>query len=197
MTVDPHTAKHRADHRGHALLFLLRRLPHKIRRPTRRSICSRARAARTCGRRARSTPARCIPRSGRSAPAPARSAAWRSSRRSPPPRRAQSRTRRHDAALLDRPCSVRCRCSRWRWAAISPICTCWSASTLSNWIQFALATPVVLWAGWPFFVRGWQSLVTRNLNMFTLIAMGTGVAWIYSVVGDLAPGTFPAGVPRS
>ncbi len=42
--------------------------------------------------------------------------------------------------------------------------------------QFAFATPVVLWAGWPFFVRGWQSLVTRNLNMFTLIAMGTGVA---------------------
>ena len=55
-----------------------------------------------------------------------------------------------------------------------------------------LATPVVLWAGWPFFVRGWQSLVTRNLNMFTLIAMGTGVAWLYSVVATLAPGVFPA-----
>ena len=64
--------------------------------------------------------------------------------------------------------------------------------TLSNWIQLALATPVVLWAGWPFFVRGWQSLVTRNLNMFTLIAMGTGVAWVYSVVATLAPGIFPA-----
>jgi Cu+-exporting ATPase len=63
--------------------------------------------------------------------------------------------------------------------------------TLSNWIQFALATPVVLWAGWPFFVRAWQSLVTRNLNMFTLIAMGTGVAWIYSVVGVVAPQLFP------
>jgi len=62
----------------------------------------------------------------------------------------------------------------------------------SNWIQFALATPVVLWAGWPFFVRGWQSLVTRNLNMFTLIAMGTGVAYAYSVVAVLAPGIFPA-----
>ena len=49
------------------------------------------------------------------------------------------------------------------------------AGRLSNWIQLALATPVVLWAGWPFFVRGWQSLVTRNLNMFTLIALGTGV----------------------
>ena len=63
--------------------------------------------------------------------------------------------------------------------------------TLSNWIQFALATPVVLWAGWPFFLRAWQSVVTRNLNMFTLIAMGTGVAWIYSVVGVLAPQLFP------
>ena len=51
------------------------------------------------------------------------------------------------------------------------------ARPTSNWLQLALATPVVLWAGWPFFVRGWQSLVTRNLNMFTLIALGTGVAW--------------------
>ena len=50
---------------------------------------------------------------------------------------------------------------------------------------------MVLWAGWPFFVRGWQSLVTRNLNMFTLIAMGTGVAYLYSVVATLAPGLFP------
>lgn len=62
---------------------------------------------------------------------------------------------------------------------------------LSNWIQFALATPVVLWAGWPFFVRGWQSVQTRNLNMFTLIAMGTGVAYVYSVIATLAPQAFP------
>jgi len=62
----------------------------------------------------------------------------------------------------------------------------------SNWAQLLLATPVVLWAGWPFFERGWQSLVTRNLNMFTLIAMGTGVAWLYSVVATAAPGIFPA-----
>jgi P-type Cu+ transporter len=61
----------------------------------------------------------------------------------------------------------------------------------SNWLQFVFATPVVLWAGWPFFVRGWQSLVTRNLNMFTLIAMGTGVAWLYSVVAIVFPGLFP------
>ena len=67
----------------------------------------------------------------------------------------------------------------------------WVDQTLSNWLQFAFATPVVLWAGWPFFVRGWQSLVTRNLNMFTLIAMGTGVAYLYSAVATLAPGIFP------
>ncbi|MFL6834220.1 MAG: copper-transporting P-type ATPase [Xanthobacteraceae bacterium] len=61
----------------------------------------------------------------------------------------------------------------------------------SNWLQFVFATPVVLWAGWPFFVRGWHSLVTRNLNMFTLIAMGIGVAWLYSVIAILLPGLFP------
>src|SRR5919198_331400 len=63
--------------------------------------------------------------------------------------------------------------------------------TWSNRLQFLFATPVVLWAGWPFFVRGWQSLVTRNLNMFTLIAMGTGVAWLYSVIATVIPGLFP------
>jgi P-type Cu+ transporter len=62
----------------------------------------------------------------------------------------------------------------------------------SNLIQFALATPVVLWAGWPFFVRGWASLATRKLNMFTLIAMGVGVAWLYSVVAIALPSLFPA-----
>ena len=61
----------------------------------------------------------------------------------------------------------------------------------SNWIQFALSTPVVLWAGWPFFQRGGASLVLRRLNMFTLIAMGVGVAWTYSVAAVLAPGLFP------
>jgi P-type Cu+ transporter len=61
----------------------------------------------------------------------------------------------------------------------------------SNWIQFALATPVVLWAGWPFFQRGSASLVSRHLNMFTLIAMGVGVAWLDSVVAVLTPGLFP------
>ena len=60
-----------------------------------------------------------------------------------------------------------------------------------QWVEFALATPVVLWGGWPFFVRGWQSLVNRHLNMFTLIALGVGVAWIYSMAGLLLPDLFP------
>jgi Cu+-exporting ATPase len=64
--------------------------------------------------------------------------------------------------------------------------------TLSNWIQLVFATPVVLWAGWPFFVRGGQSLLTRNLNMFTLIAMGTAVAYGYSLVATVVPQLFPA-----
>ena len=63
---------------------------------------------------------------------------------------------------------------------------------ISVWVQLALATPVVLWAGWPFFERGWASIRSRRLNMFTLIAMGTGVAWAYSVVATIAPGIFPA-----
>ncbi|WP_377828639.1 heavy metal translocating P-type ATPase [Bradyrhizobium lupini] len=68
----------------------------------------------------------------------------------------------------------------------------WINATLSNRIQLVFATPVVLWAGWPFFVRGWQSLLTRNLNMFTLIAMGTGVAYVYSLIGTITPQIFPA-----
>ncbi|MCF6220669.1 MAG: copper-translocating P-type ATPase [Robiginitomaculum sp.] len=64
---------------------------------------------------------------------------------------------------------------------------------ISVWIELILATPVVLWSGWPFFKRGWASVKSRNLNMFTLIALGTGAAWIYSVVATAAPGIFPAG----
>ncbi|HEY8193689.1 MAG TPA: heavy metal translocating P-type ATPase, partial [Hyphomicrobium sp.] len=71
------------------------------------------------------------------------------------------------------------------------------AATTSNWLQLLFATPVVLWAGWPFFERGWQSLVTRNFNMFTLIALGTGVAWTYSVIATLFPHLFPSALRSS
>src|SRR6202043_2431446 len=63
-----------------------------------------------------------------------------------------------------------------------------------NWLELVLATPAVLWGGWPFFQRGWASVVNRSLNMFTLIALGTGVAYGYSVVATVAPGIFPSPV---
>jgi Cu+-exporting ATPase len=68
----------------------------------------------------------------------------------------------------------------------------WIAPAISRWLELILATPVVLWGGWPFFVRGWHSILSRNLNMFTLIGLGTGAAWIYSLVATLAPDLFPA-----
>jgi Cu+-exporting ATPase len=61
----------------------------------------------------------------------------------------------------------------------------------SNWLQLLLSTPVVLWAGWPFFVRAWASICNRSPNMYTLVALGTGAAWLYSIVGTLAPRWFP------
>jgi len=64
---------------------------------------------------------------------------------------------------------------------------------ISTWIQFALSTPVVFWAGWPFFQRAWASVVHRSLNMFSLIALGTGAAYFYSLFATFAPGWFPAG----
>jgi Cu+-exporting ATPase len=63
--------------------------------------------------------------------------------------------------------------------------------TAIAWVQLLLATPVVVWGGWPFLVRGWQSVVTRNLNMFTLIALGTGAAWTFSVLATVVPGALP------
>lgn len=77
-------------------------------------------------------------------------------------------------------------------AHIIPHAPAWATGNFSRWIQFVLSTPVVLWAGWPFFQRGWQSLVNRSLNMFTLIAMGVGVAYLFSAVVILAPGIFPS-----
>jgi P-type Cu+ transporter len=68
----------------------------------------------------------------------------------------------------------------------------WISSQTNQWIQFALSTPVVLWAGWPFFVRGWRSIVTWNLNMFTLIALGVGAAYLFSCAALFFPGFLPA-----
>jgi Cu+-exporting ATPase len=68
----------------------------------------------------------------------------------------------------------------------------WMHSRAANWLELVLATPVVLWAGWPFFVRGWASIVNRSLNMFTLIALGTGTAFLFSVVALLFPASIPS-----
>jgi P-type Cu+ transporter len=76
------------------------------------------------------------------------------------------------------------------WPAINPMVLFGHEPVA--WAQLALATPVVLWAGWPFFVRGWQSVATRNLNMFTLIALGTGAAWLFSVFATIFPDLLPA-----
>ncbi|MEQ9562489.1 MAG: heavy metal-binding domain-containing protein, partial [Woeseiaceae bacterium] len=67
----------------------------------------------------------------------------------------------------------------------------WLPASWGQWIQLVLATPVVLWGGWPFFVRGWQSVRTLNLNMFTLIALGVGVAFTFSLIATIVPGAFP------
>ncbi|ABD68882.1 Heavy metal translocating P-type ATPase [Rhodoferax ferrireducens T118] len=68
----------------------------------------------------------------------------------------------------------------------------WMDGGVQSWVELVLATPIVLWAGWPFFVRGWQSVVKRSLNMWTLIGLGTGAAYIYSVAATVAPQIFPA-----
>ncbi|MCW6507445.1 heavy metal translocating P-type ATPase [Lichenifustis flavocetrariae] len=70
-------------------------------------------------------------------------------------------------------------------------------SHVSTWVQFALSTPVVLWAGWPFFERGWASVVHRSLNMFSLISIGTGAAYLYSLAATFVPGLFPSGFHES
>src|SRR3546814_12688133 len=69
----------------------------------------------------------------------------------------------------------------------------WLGERAAVWLELILSTPVVLWAGWPFLVRGWKSIVNRSLNMFTLIAMGVSAAYVFSVVATLAPQIFPAG----
>jgi Cu+-exporting ATPase len=82
----------------------------------------------------------------------------------------------------------------WLSAALTaPLLVLMYLGAHSRWLEFALATPVVLWAGWPLLVRGWDSVVNRSLNMFTLIAMGVGTAYLYSLVATLAPNIFPAG----
>ena len=111
--------------------------------------------------------------------------------------RRKSRVARHDAALLGQPgadgaaagdCHGQHVVAASCLVASPPLAGRWQCP----WLELLLATPVVLWGGWPFFQRGWASIVNRSTNMFTLIAMGTGVAYLYSLVATLFPQIFPA-----
>ena len=105
--------------------------------------------------------------------------------------RRERRAARHDAPLLDR---RRPQPAGFHSRDVAPsalACRSGCRAIYSRWAQFILSTPVVLWAGWPFFQRGWRSLVNRSLNMFTLIAIGVGAAYFYSAVVMLLPQLFP------
>ena len=103
----------------------------------------------------------------------------------------ESRTARHDAALLDERAARRSS-GGLRDVAHGPAAHMCSRRMAGTWLEFALATPIVLWCGWPFFERGWASVKFRSPNMFTLIAMGVGVAYVYSAVATIAPANLSA-----
>jgi len=188
MTVDPHTAKHRADHRGHTFYF-----------------CSTG-----CRTKFISDPQKYL---GIREPEPVREGTIYTCPMHPEIRQVGPGAcpicgmalEPEIAGTETEPNPELIDMTRRFWIGLAltlPVFTLemgahvvgahnWVEPTLSNYVQFAFATPVVLWAGWPFFVRGWQSLITRNLNMFTLIAMGTGVAYVYSLAATFAPAIFP------
>ena len=192
MSVDPATAKHRAEHGGRDLLFLLGRCREKFVAEPARYLGARAGPPRRSPRpRARSTPARCIRKSGRRARAMPDLRHGARAGNVTADDGPQRRTDRHDAALLDR-LGARGPGGRARNGRPSRrICICGFARTSrtgfsSRWRRRSCCGR----AGRSSSAAGRRS-VSRNLNMFTLIAMGTGVAWAYSVVATVAPGLFP------
>ncbi|MGA8935318.1 MAG: HAD-IC family P-type ATPase, partial [Pseudolabrys sp.] len=188
MIVEPHTAKHRADHRGHAYYFCSAGCRTKFISDTQKYLGKRAPetvaegAIYTCPMHPEIRqvgPGSC-PICGM-----ALEPELASTESGPNPELVDMTRRFWIGLVLAFPVFV----LEMGAHVVGP--HNWVAPTLSNYVQFIFATPVVLWAGWPFFVRGWQSLLTRNLNMFTLIAMGTGVAYVYSLAATFAPGIFP------
>jgi Cu+-exporting ATPase len=188
MTVDPHTAKHRAEHHGHTYYFCAASCRSKFIADPQKYLGTRAPepvvegATYTC-------PMHPEIRQIGPGPCPICGMALEpelvTADTGPNPELADMRWRFWIGLVLALPVVV--LEMGGHFAGLDR----WVAPALSNYVQFAFATPVVLWAGWPFFVRGYQSLLTRNLNMFTLIAMGVGVAYIYSIVATFAPGAFP------
>ena len=199
MSVDPHTAKHRAEHGGRTYYFCSAGCrtkfiadPAKVPRKGRARGTSRSPEGTiyTCPMHPRDPPGRpgLVPDLRHGAGAGARH------RRARPNPELVDMQRRFWIGARAGACRS---CVLEMGGHLTRPASCCSRRPTSNWLQLVLATPVVLWAGWPFFERGWQSLQTRNLNMFTLIAMGTGVAWVYSVIATVAARHLPAGLPRT
>ena len=190
MTVDPHTAKHRADYRGHTYYFCSAGCRDKFRCTIRKNISARAQAETVPEGTIYTCPMHPEIRQVGPGSCPICGMALEpeiaGTEVGPNPELVDMTRRFWIGLVLSLPVVA------LEMGGHLTNLHMLLGKSLSNWIQFVLATPVVLWAGWPFFVRGWQSLVTRNLNMFTLIAMGTGVAWLYSVVAVLMPNLFPA-----
>src|SRR6516165_124951 len=194
MTVDPAKAKHRAEHAGHSYMFCSARCREKFSADPARYVVSspqgRAPAAAgevlwTCPMHpqiVRKEPGNC-PICGMALEpmTPAAGEAVSSELR--------DMTRRFWVGVaLSVPLLAIAMAEHFNKAALDALIS----PRLLVWVQLILGTPAVLWGGWPFFQRGWASIVSRRLNMFTLIALGTGVAYVYSLVAALAPGIFPA-----
>ena len=197
MSVNPAKTPHRTDLDGVAHVFCSAGCKGKFVADPKRYLepAPRAQAPADAGRALHVSDACRGPADG--SRAPARSAAWHSSpcwsrpRPAPNPELIDMTRRLWIGGALAIP--VVGLAMAGDVADLSGLVSPWA----SNWIQLGLAVPIVVWAGWPFWVRGWQSLVTRHLNMFTLIAIGTGVAMAYSVVATVAPGLFPEGVRQA
>ena len=191
MSIDPATARHRAEHRGHSYVFCGARCrerftadPVRYLRPaSAEPHAVAAGASWTCPMHpdiVRDGPGGC-PICGMALEPTVPTGA------APKNRELRDMTRRFWVAL-----GLAIPVAAIAMAGDVPALAAVAGSRIAVWFQLALATPAVLWAGWPFFVRGWRSVRSRHLNMFTLIALGTGIAYLYSLAAAVAPGMFPA-----
>src|SRR5215472_2842028 len=194
MTVDPARAKHRAEHAGHSYVFCSARCREKFSAdPARYVVASpEARASAAAGEVLWTCPMH--PQIVRKEPGTCPICGMALEPMTPSAGDAENpelrdMTRRFWAGVaLSLPLLAIAMAEHFDKAALDALI----APRLLVWVQLILGTPAVLWGGWPFFQRGWASIVSRRLNMFTLIALGTGVAYAYSLVAALAPGIFPA-----
>src|SRR5215472_14140272 len=196
MTVDPAKAKHRAEHAGHSYVFCSARCREKFTAdPLRYVVASlqvRAPAAAAAGEVLWTCPMH--PQIVRKEPGNCPICGMALEQMTPTAGEAanpelRDMTRRFWVGVaLSVPLLAIAMAEHFNKAALDALI----APRLLVWVQLILGTPAVLWGGWPFFTRGWASIVSRRLNMFTLIALGTGVAYAYSLVAALAPGILPA-----